>query len=422
MIKTFDPEITITKNGVPTLATGDWDSLCLESIGFYGKRIWNSVPIQIPWFKKFPLETWRHYADPGCFFTPKAVVEDNDPEEYLRLMISLIGLDVVANMDHSLTYVTGSFSPQFSGKPAKPGSHSKQLPSLADSPFWKCQQAMADWASPEGRPSLVESYTRVDPAPLNPVEWGYLLTNAERDILYLHIIKNPWGKTGFPKDNVLLLNLPEIKVIEAFWMNQGKVVDFEQQRGKCKINLQKVLEDPVDTVLRLKLDSPLSLITKTPQITDITSRVITVLPIGSQKNLALQKPSVLLDVTGKVPKGPSSNRFSFQGNDGLLTTSTAAGYAWAWTYEVDMESLNSIRRVVVHFEMEGFPTEYKILCSADHKNWTEIAQATANKGGRYEFNVEKVDSRYIQVQSLKPDGPDQVGFQMSIAELEVYSE
>jgi hypothetical protein len=411
MIKSFDPETIIMKNGVPTLATGDWDSLCLESIGFLGKGIWNSIPINIPWFKKFPLETWRHYADARWSITPKAKPEDNNPVEYLKLIVSIIGTGNVADFDHSPTY-----------QPSLLDETDKPIPmaSLSEAPFWKCQEEMANWASPEKIPSLTESYTKVDPAPLPAIESGYLLTNGSRDVLYVHLIKNPWGKKGFPTDKKLSLNLPGIKVTQVRWMNQDKEVPFQQDKDLVQMNLSGVSEDPVSTILKLKLDKALpSLSSDTVKESRDISSILAASGVA-KGNLAFNKPSLLLDGASQERRGPSSNRFSFQGNDGLSTTSTAAGYSWAWIYELDLESSHTLGKVVVTFDEESYPTDYKIFVSSDQKSWKEVAQANPTKGGRYEHVLTVSDVRYIRVQSLKPDGPNQPGGQMSIAELEVY--
>jgi hypothetical protein len=410
LVKTINPEITIVKNGVPTLSNGDWDSLCLESIGFFGKGIWNSIPVTIPWFKKFPLETWRHYAMPEWIITKNSKPEDNNPVEYLKLIISIIGTGNVANFDHSLTYQT-----------TEHGSDGKPIPftSLSEAPFWKCQEAMANWASPEKIPSLAESYTKVGVAPLAPLEWGYLMTNNTRDTLYVHLIKNPWGKTGFPADKKVSLNLPGIKVTQVRWMNQDKEVPFQQDKDQISLSLTNITEDPVSTILKMKLDKPLASSPLSVSHKDIMSCFAAPATAPKSGNLAFQKPSLLLDATGKLRRGPSANRFAFQGNDGLLNTSTAAGESWAWIYEVDLGSLNTISQIMVHFALDGYPTEYRILLSSDRGEWKEVATAKIKEGGRYEHTFESRPGRYIRIQSLKPDGPNQEGGQMQIAELEV---
>ena len=49
-----------------------------------------------------------------------------------------------------------------------------------------------------------------------------------------------------------------------------------------------------------------------------------------------------------------------------------------------------------------------------------LATACMGQSFSYEATFDAVQARYVRVCGLKPDGPDQPGTQMSIAELEVY--
>lgn len=58
--------------------------------------------------------------------------------------------------------------------------------------------------------------------------------------------------------------------------------------------------------------------------------------------------------------------------------------------------------------------------STDRATWQGIAEQAELDGQPYEATFDPVATRYVRVCALKPDGPEQVGSQMSVAELEVY--
>jgi hypothetical protein len=58
--------------------------------------------------------------------------------------------------------------------------------------------------------------------------------------------------------------------------------------------------------------------------------------------------------------------------------------------------------------------------SADHVAWQTVAEKDGLDGKPFEATFDPVKARHVRVSALKPDGPDQPGSQMSIAELEVY--
>jgi len=89
---------------------------------------------------------------------------------------------------------------------------------------------------------------------------------------------------------------------------------------------------------------------------------------------------------------------------------------------VDLGAEYVIDRVVITFDKECFATEYKLNLSADGKEWMTIVHMRACQGGRQEHHFGGVKTRYVRVQALKPDGPNQEGKQMGVAELEVYSD
>jgi hypothetical protein len=143
-------------------------------------------------------------------------------------------------------------------------------------------------------------------------------------------------------------------------------------------------------------------------------------PLKPPGNLAIYKKTKMLSLDGKrsLPVN-SAKYFSQLGVDGDYSTSAMAGDEWAWTYQVDLGKVYTISQVKVTFG-KTYATQYKILVSNDDKKWLEIAQDNNSNGGSHKFIFKSVPARYVSIKGLKPDGLNQNGGQMSIAELEVY--
>jgi hypothetical protein len=133
------------------------------------------------------------------------------------------------------------------------------------------------------------------------------------------------------------------------------------------------------------------------------------------------KRAKLLDVTGTKPLDVNSGKhFARLGVDGDPATRAHAGGEWPWTYHVDLGAAKPVARVVITFDPGHFATEYKVNLSADGQAWTTAAHVTGCNGGKREHAFAATPARYVRIQALKPDGPDQEGKQMGVAELEVY--
>jgi len=137
-------------------------------------------------------------------------------------------------------------------------------------------------------------------------------------------------------------------------------------------------------------------------------------------NLAFRKPARLLSLDGTRELSVNSGvHFPRLGVDGRMNTYALAGGEWPWTYEVDLLKPVNISRIKVNFS-KGFATELKITVSVDRKEWKQVAAAKDLDGKPFECKFEPVLAEFVRVSALKPDGPNQKGTQMSIAELEVY--
>jgi hypothetical protein len=138
-------------------------------------------------------------------------------------------------------------------------------------------------------------------------------------------------------------------------------------------------------------------------------------------NLAYRKRAKLLDVTGtKALDVNSGKHFARNGVDGEATTKAHAGGEWPWTYHVDLGAVHPLTRVVISFDKDCFATEYNVNLSADGETWTTVAHVKDVTGGKPEHTFKSTPARYVRIQALKPDGPNQKGGQMGVVELEVY--
>ena len=103
-----------------------------------------------------------------------------------------------------------------------------------------------------------------------------------------------------------------------------------------------------------------------------------------------------------------------------MNTTALAANEWPWTYEVDLLKPQPVRRVKVTFAVDGYATKLRIDLSADGKTWQTVASADNLDGQPYACEFNPVQAQFVRVSALKPDGPDQKGAQMAVAELEVY--
>ena len=140
-------------------------------------------------------------------------------------------------------------------------------------------------------------------------------------------------------------------------------------------------------------------------------------------NLACWKPARLLTLDGQrtLPANGGGDKIhsAQRGVDGDAATTAQASGEWPWTYQVDLLSAMDISRVVITFG-KGYATDYEVTVSADGQKWQTVAAKQNHDGSKAEHRFEPVNARYVRVRGLKPDGANQAGGQMSIAELEVY--
>ncbi len=137
-------------------------------------------------------------------------------------------------------------------------------------------------------------------------------------------------------------------------------------------------------------------------------------------NLAFGKPARLLSLDGSHELEVNSGvHFPRLGVDGDPGTVALAGGEWPWTYQVDLLGVFAVRGAKVTFGA-GYATSFRISLSVDGQRWTDVCLVENHDGSPYECAFDATEAEYVRVSALKPDGPDQPGAQMSVAELEVY--
>jgi hypothetical protein len=101
-------------------------------------------------------------------------------------------------------------------------------------------------------------------------------------------------------------------------------------------------------------------------------------------------------------------------------TSAAAGGFWDWMYEIDLHRMVPVTRLAVHFRSDAFATHYKIHRSADGKTWETVAERQTDKCETGNFQLDGRTIRFLRIESLLPNGPNQSGGQMSITEVDIF--
>jgi F5/8 type C domain len=140
----------------------------------------------------------------------------------------------------------------------------------------------------------------------------------------------------------------------------------------------------------------------------------------SNGNVAFNKKSVLLDITGKVSLPVNGTKhFPSLGVDGDPKTFARAGNEWPWIYQINLDNNYLINKIVVTFG-PYFATNYKVLSSNDGVKWNTLKHEINSLGGKQVHDFRPTSMRYIRILGIKPDNENQVGVQMSIAEVEAY--
>ena len=138
-------------------------------------------------------------------------------------------------------------------------------------------------------------------------------------------------------------------------------------------------------------------------------------------NVAWKKPAALKSNDGERVLVPSVGDIHAArcGNDGDRKTTAVGAGDWAWTYEVDLLEPIFIDRIAVHFG-SGYATDLELFVVDVEGQETSLGRFTDQKGESLNVRFTPNEYRWIRVRAYKPNGPDQPGVQMSVAEVEAY--
>jgi Alpha-L-fucosidase len=147
----------------------------------------------------------------------------------------------------------------------------------------------------------------------------------------------------------------------------------------------------------------------------------------SNANLALYKTARLIsNTTGlELPfNGNVYSRFAAYAVDGRKAVNdpiAQGSLEYAWSLELDLDVLTQYSRAVVTFPAETFATNFDLMASDDRQNWKTIKHMEVTTGGIYTLEFAATRSRYVRLRANTPDGPNQPGTQMGIAEFELFA-
>ena len=406
LIKTINPDVVILQNGVERFTNGDWDIISIEFMTDYGENtgdIWDKFvnnfgiheyPMVYHWPKEYSMETWHALSSEKA----KDTYPDKlDWDSFLKLNISVISEGGISNLDHTIS------------SDYQENQHKK----------------MAKWANNKKSPEpLYKAYTNCYPMPSMADNWGYVNVSSDGKALYAIAIENPRGKTGLPEKE-LFINDFKYEAESVIHLNSGKECSYyvyninKDDDGKGKGNLfvidtSSISSDPVADIFKITLKHPAYNFDQpiTPKFNFQKKK---------EGNLAYHKTARFLSADCQHVLFQSSgwNKHPTYAIDGDMKTETAPGGYYSWALWVDLEEEYDISKVCVY--MSGVTTDYRLEISQDNETWKTIAEGQNNElSKQLTFNFDEQKARFVRFISLKPNGSNQPGGQMSISEFEVY--
>ena len=142
-------------------------------------------------------------------------------------------------------------------------------------------------------------------------------------------------------------------------------------------------------------------------------------------NLALFKPVYMISNNPgsyELPvNGNTYAHYGFYAVDGQTSKTAHAANEYAWSLLLDLREVSKIKRSVLTFPSNTFPTHYVISSSTGGVEWKTLVDRKISVGTTYYDNFNKTFARYVKVTAVKPDKANQVGSQMAISEFELYN-
>ena len=139
-------------------------------------------------------------------------------------------------------------------------------------------------------------------------------------------------------------------------------------------------------------------------------------------NLAIMKPVKCLSLRGselpmQLPGGREWKSI-LAATDGDPATYIRARDEWPWQLEVDLGKTRSFSKVHVRYS-GSYATKVRVSVSTDGRDWKSVAEFDNDDPNETTVTFSAVSARYVRYAALAPNGPNQKGVQMSIAEIEV---
>lgn len=225
-IRTRNPDVVLLMNdgSQSLMSRGDVD---LGETEGWLDGYWGHWPSPMAGDKAMPTESWRF---PGQL----SLV---DHEEWIKVVVSLIGSGFVASLDRSPTAVVN--------------------PAFCSCDVDAMHTAIADWMTPGGGlPTRHQSLARTNPSQVFPGDWGYSTIDLDRDTIYLHVLDNGVGKTGLPGGGSLTVGPILSDVASVRVLNDNTSRTFTQTGTELEIDTTGLTADPVDTIFEIQLDDP----------------------------------------------------------------------------------------------------------------------------------------------------------------------
>lgn len=223
LIRTLDPSCLVTVNGdtrARDYECGDLDILFVHGAykedSYWG--YWTPAPLFHNNPKYLPADSWK--------LPWKGYM---DPQEWCRAIVTQLAEPSNAEALHSIQIDPTPF--------LEADYHTVDL-----------LRAIADWMEPRQA-----SILGTRPLGLPDADWGYAVRQPATGDVYLHILKNPFGKRGLFERSYIDLEPFEDKVVEATVHPSGQRLPYVQQDNHVAIDMRAAQIDPVDTIVRLKV-------------------------------------------------------------------------------------------------------------------------------------------------------------------------
>ncbi|MBE5040076.1 S-layer homology domain-containing protein [Ructibacterium gallinarum] len=119
-----------------------------------------------------------------------------------------------------------------------------------------------------------------------------------------------------------------------------------------------------------------------------------------------------------APLQPGAGTVPGNAIDDNMSTGVHSTGEWAWTFQLEFPQVQNVGSVVISFEENGYPINYRIMTSEDGETWDTPITVTGNtSGGTYYYGFDTRPAKYIRIR----DDLAQVGVrQMTITNIDVY--